>query len=504
MTGLTQTAADAADPAFAAVVPTWEELAKVGFESLSSYQNWCRLSGVDDGLDREQPANWLEGHLAEALQPKRPLAEKRRQTLELLAAGELPWKGFVAEWLGEDAEVHKAFRRLILHVDGFINVIAAKSIYRSSHYRHLTHCLLALAHHHRRWIRPLEEWRCVSPKDGHPRRSDQVFSLACYLLARYPVPNAMVAAWFGGVEEQGLRQQEWFMHMASGGSIRDLDAPIKLTRRMAHLFQRSPQLGNIEKGMRWAQVISMGGNGILTQAILKTRLGRNFENDEFWSSVVLFLVNNAMMDPTWVGPIVDYVHNMKFASRRIVQEGGGLEEAPPPQPNLTMKGRSATKLLRQVEAWHGHLSREEYVNFQSWQPCGMRSWEWEDETDELGKVRWTVQELLSSWELAAEGRAMHHCVVLYSDQCADGNTAIWSIGALQEGVEEREHVLTVALDIKSRTVTQARGRYNAVPNKPPKAGKVRSEVQGGYLRLLDRSEHVMQEWMQRERLRRDD
>ena len=65
-------------------------------------------------------------------------------------------------------------------------------------------------------------------------------------------------------------------------------------------------------------------------------------------------------------------------------------------------------------------------------------------------------------------------------------------------------MLTVALDIKSRTVTQARGRYNAVPNKPPKSGKVRNEVQGGYLRLLDCSEHVMQEWMQRERLRRDD
>ena len=77
MTGLAQTAADAADPAFATVVPTWEELAKVGFESLKSYQHWCRLSGMDDGLDREQPANWLECHLAEALAPKRPLTEKR-------------------------------------------------------------------------------------------------------------------------------------------------------------------------------------------------------------------------------------------------------------------------------------------------------------------------------------------------------------------------------------------------------------------------------------------
>ena len=312
----------------------------------------------------------------------------------------------------------------------------------------------------------------------------------------------MVAAWFGGVEEQGLRQQEWFIHIASGGSIRDLDAPIKLTRRMAHLFQRSPQLGSVEKSMRWAQVLGMGGNGPLAQATLKTRLGRNFENDEFWSTVVLFLVNNAMLDPTWVGPIVDYVHNMKFAPRRIVQEGGGLEEEPPPQPNFTMKGRSATKLLRQVEAWHGHLSREEYVNFQSWQPCGIRPWELEGRDGRTGQG--TVDSAGTVVELGAGRRR-------------PGNAPLR--GLVFRPVRRRQHRDLVDLRAARRsrgTGARADGRAGhqepdgdsgegalqrgKVPNKPPKSGKVRSEVQGGYLRLLDRSEHVMQEWMQRERL----
>jgi hypothetical protein len=75
--------------------------------------------------------------------------------------------------------------------------------------------------------------------------------------------------------------------------------------------------------------------------------------------------------------------------------------------------------------------------------CGVRSWQMDDETEALGKVRWTVQELLSSWELAAEGRAMNHCVVSYSDQCADGHRSVWSIGVLKEGAQEREGVLTV-------------------------------------------------------------
>jgi hypothetical protein len=121
----------------------------------------------------------------------------------------------------------------------------------------------------------------------------------------------------------------------------------------------------------------------------------------------------------------------------------------------------------------------------------------------LGKVRWTVQELLSSWELAAEGRTMHHCVVSYSDQCADGNTAIWSICAQPEGQKEREGVMTVALDIKSQAVTQARGRYNAQPNKMPKSAQAQKEAHSGYFDLLSRSNVVLNQWLQRERLRYD-
>ena len=45
-----------------------------------------------------------------------------------------------------------------------------------------------------------------------------------------------------------------------------------------------------------------------------------------------------------------------------------------------MKGRSATKLLRQVEAWHGHLARVQDVVFQSWQTCGLRPYELDDES----------------------------------------------------------------------------------------------------------------------------
>jgi len=151
-----------------------------------------------------------------------------------------------------------------------------------------------------------------------------------------------------------------------------------------------------------------------------------------------------------------------------------------------MKGRSTTKLLRQVEAWHGHLARVIDVVFQSWQTCGLRPYEIEDETPEIGKVRWTVQELGSSWEFLAEGTAMGHCVVSYSDQCADGQTSIWSIGLQGEQDEEREGILTVAVDPKKRAVTLARGKYNMLPNQAPRSAQAQKAASAGYMEKINR------------------
>lgn len=432
--------------------------------------------------------------------------EERRLFLEEVVAGKHPRylrRLETYEMLQQDSEALDAFRRLLLHVDQYMDVLKTKTMITTMKGSKLIRGLGALALHHQHWIRPLEAWHTPLSKNGHPRRHDQFSTLLRHLLARYEIPKFLDTAWFEDPNVHGLTHQKWFIHLATGGSVADLKMDIQFTHRMAHLFMHAPPSGTIRRNMRWAQVIGMGGDHVLARAVLKTRLGRNHDNDEFWRTVVQFLVNNAMMDPIWVGPIVDYISNMKFAPRRIVQEGGGVVEGPPPQPNFTMKGRSAVKLLRQIETWHGELGREKNVMFQSWQACGIRPWEMEDETEKLGKVRWTVQEMLSSWELAAHGREMHHCVVSYSDRCADGKIAVWSICAHIEGETEREEVLTVALDIKAQTVTQARGRYNQQPNKAPKSAQAKRETQTGYFDLLNRSNVILNQWMQREQLTHD-
>ncbi len=95
----------------------------------------------------------------------------------------------------------------------------------------------------------------------------------------------------------------------------------------------------------------MGGDGVLAKAILRTRLGRHIEDYDFWSTVVLFLVNNAMMDPGAVGPIVDYIHHMKFAPTRVVREEGGA---------VDVEDRVVTQARGRYNARNVHRSSYKY------------------------------------------------------------------------------------------------------------------------------------------------
>ena len=415
------------------------------------------------------------------------------------------WQEIAFDWVADGPDAHDAFLRLLLRLDRYQDVLRYRRLCRTGgEYGSVLRGLAALAHHHRRWIRSPEDWTSAVERHGIPQRVDQFSSLARHLLARYHVPTFLDEAWFAERSDEAIQRQEWFIHIGSGGSVRDLDTPVHLTRRMAHEFMLRSNRESVAHNLRWIQVLAMGGDQATARAVQSTRLGRHLDHDEFWSTVVLFLASNPMIDPTLVGPVVDYIHHMRFAPRRIVREGGGVEEAPPPQPHFTMKGRSATKLLRQVEAWHGHLARVDNVVFQSWQTCGLRPYEFEDETPQLGRVRWTVQELSSSWELAAEGTSMGHCVVSYSDQCADGHTSVWSIGLQREDGGEREGVLTVAVDPRRRIVTQARGRYNMLPNQAPRSAQAQKAASSGYAQMINRSGHVLQKWCEYERLRRED
>jgi hypothetical protein len=186
-----------------------------------------------------------------------------------------------------------------------------------------------------------------------------------------------------------------------------------------------------------------------TRAVIGTRLGAEFADDEFWLTVLQFFVAHPMLDPAQVGPIVDFVHHHRFGPPGAAR------------PDFAMKDHRPASLLRQVEAWHRTLAKVRRPTAE-WPSSGIAAFEFVEGTEAGGRLRtWRITELLSTKALVAEGRRMKHCVATYDRSCARGVTSIWSLEV--ETFGESAQVLTVELRNRQRLICQARGKCNALP-----------------------------------------
>jgi PcfJ-like protein len=226
----------------------------------------------------------------------------------------------------------------------------------------------------------------------------------------------------------------------------------------------APDHYTVEAALRWGQVRGMGGSEELAGTVAATQLGRAFEHKDFWKTVIQFFVNEPTLDSIHIGPIVDYLNSQKFVPQEDFLEEGELGRPGPPQPNLTMKGRTKGSLLRLVEEWHKSLRHRPKVVPVYWERSGIGELRFieRDGRDQEPPRTWTIQELLNSGELYREGLAMQHCVASYVRACAGRASSIWSMRI--ENEVRRHRVMTIEVDLKNRTICQARRRRNARPN----------------------------------------
>ena len=300
------------------------------------------------------------------------------------------------------------------------------------------------------WIAQPRSWKAPS----HNSRR-QLSSFLRHLLTRFPVPIFMDEAWLNA-GPGSRRYRDWFVHIGSGQNIRTAKTPVPLTKMMAHHFLEAPDDMPILDAIRWGQVHALGGDKRLTEALLGTRIGTVFANDEFWTSVIRFCIANPMLDRRHAGPIVDFLQNQKFETVEMMGADGTVTTLPPPQPNLSMRGRSATALLDAVERWHGELGRKRKLTGATFKRSGLSGLQL---TSGDGKTIWQIRELLSEAELALEGRALRHCVVSYASSCERGDCSIWTMERRKES--ELDKLQTI--EVRGKTIVQCRGKHNRPP-----------------------------------------
>jgi hypothetical protein len=360
---------------------------------------------------------------------------------------------------GPQVRAKRAFENVLLLVRSRTNLLrpmVARNRYSDLGQVRLLCGLLALAADHREWLRPSGDW--VPSGDGP---IPQFASLAQHLLSHYPLPLFMASVWFPGRDPEAMRPQGWYKHLGLGRNIRTADIPLRLTKRMAHEFSLAPDHYSVHMALRWGQVRGLGGSKELARSIVATRLGRSFEHEDFWRTVVHFFVNHPELDPMHVGSIVDYLHDQRFVAYQEFAEEGPVSDDPP-QPNLSMKGRTPRSLLWQLGEWHAWLRRTKRFQELRWPRSTIGEFRLEVEPHEGEPGCWTIRQLLSSSELYREGVAMRHCVATYAWSCRYGSTTIWSMRFERGG--RRHRALTIEVDTRTRTIWEASRRANARPS----------------------------------------
>lgn len=288
-------------------------------------------------------------------------------------------------------------------------------------------------------IRAPEEWTGAT---GHPLRV--VHSLASHLFGRYATPRFLASVWFGDARDR----HAWFVAHASGQKFRSLALPIAMTRRMEHVFLRTPDHVTVDHALRRAEVLGLGGSEELAAAVIATRLGEQFDDPERWRRVLAWLVGCTDVDLTHVRPFVDFAH------ARLL--------------SLELTGRTFTSVMRLVRVWHGEIARERmrYLVWprSRWRELVLRV---APTPSQRRPAEWTIVELLDSRELSLESRAMKHCVAIYARACARRHASIWSLRHRWCDEPHARSVLTIEVRPSTGMIVQLRGKANARPSGMP-------------------------------------
>ncbi|QDT38468.1 PcfJ domain-containing protein [Stratiformator vulcanicus] len=463
-------------------IPMQRHLTELGLESVEAYREWCRQNHFSTKLDKHFRQLRKEREVAkrDAADARLVRKQKARRSKESIIA--LICSGRVLSGVVEDPVLshvaaivtgHSGQKKLPHNVRRSLRALLERIVathsklldrdeqiaaYHSASGNSYVEPLIRIAVQGARWLRPLDEW---TPSSHNTRR--QFSSLLRHLFVEYEMPEFFEAAWFAANGSLGDQKRQWFLHVGRGRNLRECDLPLRLSKKMAHHVMRAPGDLSIVSALRWGQVLGSGGDERLARAVVATRLGHSFENETFWETVINWLVHNPIV-PAEVGPIIDYLQNQRFEEGVVRGPRGQRQRVAPPQPRLTMRGRTADAMLRQVADWHGRLAETGRIEFRDWPACGIAGFEWADDKADRRKPRyWTIRELLSTRELIDEGRRMRHCVATYDECCVCGDSAIFALEVDTLGGIEK--ALTIEVDLESREIVQARGKGNREPTE---------------------------------------
>ncbi|MEL7028035.1 MAG: PcfJ domain-containing protein [Pseudomonadota bacterium] len=448
--------------------PIEQHMLHLGFVHSRHYFAWCAANGFRADAIKSRTDLQEERDAFDALARKREaqnrLHKKPRAFFEAVARGEVtsdeiarPSFRMAASEIEASNEAREARDSLVdmLSAVTKIDDMAFHSHAKDENWPFIRG-LIKLHDRKALWLRPLEEWR---PRSKN--REKRFGELARHLLDEYgDTPRFMEQAWLRD-DRGSWRFRDWYVHLGRGRNLRTAKSPVPITKKIAHHFLQAPDDYEIEQAIRWGQLKALGASESAIHAVAATEVGRSFEHEEFWSSVFRFIADNPMLDPRQIGPVIDYLQNQKYVAEEVEIAPGLWRRGEPPQPGLTMRGRTVETLMRQVADWHESLGRAGRMSDARYDAAGYEGLEISKRSGGRS-IKWTIRQLRSARELQLESQDLRHCVASYHWSCSRGLCTIWSLSSSDaDGAYKRRQTIEVN---RNKTIVQCRGLANRDPS----------------------------------------
>lgn len=339
------------------------------------------------------------------------------------------------------SESRTAFRRLVLHVETHAGrLLHARCADGQQSY---VMPLQRLAERYADWQRAPEGWR---PATKNVLR--QFLSLVRHLLGGAGLGRFLGDTLF---VPPAVRAATWFEPARLGQGRAAAPAPaVPLTRQMALRYLETSSCPDSIRALRSAQALGLGGDVSLAYAVGYSSLAWQLwdpDDEEWWLDFLAWLARQPELCPDQVSRIVEYA-----AARRGGDPGAGRA----PDLAFSCRGRTVGALERLIDESETRFaaSTDEAQEFTR---SGIRPGRWSLDQGTHEEI-WTIEEILNSADLQAEGRTMRHCAAIYTRAVRDGIYSIWSMSCGRRGLLRRTATLRVAN--RSRRILECRGRAN--------------------------------------------
>lgn len=255
----------------------------------------------------------------------------------------------------------------------------------------------------------------ISSKSSN--RTKKVIMLAKFLFAKYKTPKILEQVWDINQKSnaRALEYRKWFVCVGTGGSLHKEYLNTFLTKKESHFFINCPFTDiSVDAAIVYSIAMAETSNAGLALRIAKSELATVNIRDEFWRNVVRFFAQKDKT-PKSIVEINDLLDFLK------------AEKNNNPKFSIFGNGWTLASLKKRMVDWHYELSRAKEMGSYKWDGHAIPNFQYIKHEGKTNQEIWTIDQILTSKELLAEGKAQRHCVYSYRDGCRSSRISIWSM-----------------------------------------------------------------------------